>query len=268
MADATDRLWVGSMPEAYERWLGPTVFQPFAADLARRVAARKPRRVLELAAGTGVLTRELLDSVAGAEVTATDLNEAMVEYGPGLAPGADWRQADALQLPFDDGQFDAVVCQFGVMFFPDRPAAFGEARRMLAPGGAFLFNTWDTVDTHEFAVALMAGLEEAFPNDPPTFIGAVPHGYADVDAVIGDLGRGGLEPLTVETVTLEGRAASAGDIATGFCTGTPLRPAIEARGDLPATTALVARAMESRLGAGPVTGRMSAHVIQAVAATP
>ena len=256
------------MPEAYERWLGPSVFQPFAADLARRVAARHPRRVLELAAGTGVLTRELLAALAGAEVTATDLNEAMVEYGRGLATGADWRQADALQLPFDDGQFDAVVCQFGVMFFPDKPAAFSEARRMLAPGGSFFFNTWDTVDTHEFAVALLAGLEKAFPDDPPTFIGTVPHGYADVDAVRADLRAGGLEPVAVDTVTLEGRAAAAGDIATGFCTGTPLRPAIEARADLPATTAIVTGEMEARLGTGPVTGRMSAHFIEAVPVNP
>jgi SAM-dependent methyltransferase len=266
MADATDRLWVGSMPEAYERWLGPAVFQPFAADLARRVAARQPRQLLELAAGTGVLTRELLDGVAGAEVTATDLNEAMVEYGRGLAPEAHWRQADALRLPFADGQFDAVVCQFGVMFFPDKPAAFSEARRMLAPGGSFFFNTWDTVDTHEFAVALLAGLDKAFPDDPPTFIGAVPHGYADLDAVTADLRRAGLVPVGVETVTLEGRAAAAGDIATGFCTGTPLRPAIEARADLAATTAVVTEEMEARLGSGPVTGRMTAHVIEATRA--
>jgi SAM-dependent methyltransferase len=266
MADATDRLWVGSMPEAYERWLGPSVFQPFAADLARRVAERQPRRVLELAAGTGVLTRELLHRVAGAAVTATDLNEAMVEFGQGLAPGAQWRQADALQLPFDDGQFDVVVCQFGVMFFPDKPAAFAEARRMLAPGGSFFLNTWDTVETHEFAAALIAGLDKAFPVDPPTFIGSIPHGYADVEVVTADLRSGGLESVAMETITLESRAASAGDIATGFCTGTPLRPAIEARAELPATTAIVTEVMEARLGTGPLTGRMTAHVFEAAPA--
>jgi SAM-dependent methyltransferase len=109
MPAESDRLWVGSMPEAYERWLGPAVFRPFAADLARRVAARRPRRVLELAAGTGILTRELVAALDGAEITATDLNEAMVEYGRGLEPGAEWRQADALHLPFEDGAFDAAV---------------------------------------------------------------------------------------------------------------------------------------------------------------
>ena len=254
------------MPEAYDRWLGASVFQPFAADLARRVAAGRHRRVLELAAGTGILTRELVAAVEGAVVTATDLNRAMVEYGAARAPEATWRQADALALPFVDGEFDAVVCQFGVMFFPDKAAGYAEARRVLEPGGSLFFNTWDAVDTNDFAAALMAGLERAFPDDPPTFLRAVPHGYADVDAVVTDLRSGGLEVRSLETVTLEGRAASAADIATGFCTGTPLRPAIEARADLAATIDVVAREMESRLGTGEVAGRMTAHVIEAVPA--
>lgn len=127
MADEAQARWVGSMPEAYERWLGPTVFRPFAVDLAGRVAARRPGRVLELAAGTGVLTRELLAADPHCDLTATDLNSAMVEFGRRRAPAALWRQADATDLPFDAGRFDAVVCQFGVMFFPDKPAAFAEA---------------------------------------------------------------------------------------------------------------------------------------------
>jgi SAM-dependent methyltransferase len=251
------------MPEAYERWLGPSVFQPFAADLARRVAARRPRRVLELAAGTGIVTRELLAAVEGAEIIATDLNDAMVQYGSGLAPGAQWRQADALHLPFDDGGFDTVVCQFGVMFFPDKIAAYTEARRVLASGGSLLFNAWGTVEEHEFAAALSAGLEQAFPDDPPTFITDIPHGYANVDTVLGDLRAAGFPEVAVETITLVGRAASAGDVATGFCTGTPLRPAIEARADLPSTTATVTEVMEAQLGSGEVSSRMVAHVFDA-----
>ena len=265
MGDATDRLWVGSMPEAYERWLGPSVFQPFAADLARRVAARRPQRVLELAAGTGIVTRELLAAAEGAEITATDLNDAMVQYGAGLAPGAQWRQADALNLPFDDGQFDTVVCQFGVMFFPDKVAAYAEARRVLASGGSLLFNSWGTVEEHEFGAALTAGLQQAFPDDPPTFLSDIPHGYSDVDTVLGHLRAAGFADVSVETITLVGRAASAGDVATGFCTGTPLRPAIEARADLAATTAAVTAVMEAQLGSGEVSSRMVAHVFDASA---
>jgi ubiquinone/menaquinone biosynthesis C-methylase UbiE len=265
MGDATDRLWVGSMPEAYERWLGPSVFQPFAADLARRVGTRRPQRVLELAAGTGIVTRELLAAVEGAEITATDLNDAMVQFGSGLAPGARWRQADALNLPFEDGQFDTVVCQFGVMFFPDKVAAYTEARRVLAPGGSLLFNSWGTVEEHDFGAAVIAGLKQAFPDDPPTFLSDIPHGYSDVDAVLGHLRAAGFESVSAETITLVGRAASAGDVATGFCTGTPLRPAIEARADLAATTAAVTEVMEAQLGSGEVSSRMVAHVFDASA---
>ena len=125
MAGDADRAWVDTMPAAYDRWLVPTVFQPFAVDLARRAAARPVGAALELAAGTGVLTRELL-GVATA-VTATDLNDAMVDLGARQVPAARWRQADATRLPFDDAAFDLVACQFGVMFFPDRPAAYAEA---------------------------------------------------------------------------------------------------------------------------------------------
>src|SRR5450755_1219662 len=133
------------MPEAYDRWLAPAVFQPFAVDLAQRAARLTPRRVLEIAAGTGVLTRELVAALPAAEVTATDLNAAMVEFGSRRAEGASWQQADALRLPFGNEHFDLVVCQFGVMFFPDKPAAFREMRRALTPGGRLLFSAWSTV---------------------------------------------------------------------------------------------------------------------------
>jgi SAM-dependent methyltransferase len=265
VADDAARLWVDSMPDAYERWLAPTVFRPFAVDLARRVASLAPDRVLELAAGTGVLTRELVTSLASAEVTATDLNVAMVELGRQRAPGATWRSADAMDLPFDAGAFDVIACQFGVMFFPSKPAAFAEARRVLTPDGTYLLNTWGTLETHDFQAALVAGLERAFPEDPPTFMVSVPHGYADPDAVVADLHAAGLECVAVDSVTLEGHAASAAEVAAGYCTGTPLRAEIEARGDLPTATAVIAKEMEALLGTGAVTGTMTAHVI---AATP
>ncbi|MEY2451619.1 MAG: hypothetical protein QOD92_1193, partial [Acidimicrobiaceae bacterium] len=158
MADETERIWVDSMPDAYEKGLVPAVFRPFAVDLARRVSAHGPTRVLELAAGSGVLTRELVGALPEADVTATDLNDAMVELGHRLAPTAEWRQADAMALPFDDGQFDVVACQFGVMFFPDKPAAFEEARRVLTADGTLLVSTWAAIDTHDYQAALVAGL--------------------------------------------------------------------------------------------------------------
>jgi SAM-dependent methyltransferase len=251
------------MPEAYERWLVPTVFRPFAIDAARRVSVHEPRRVLEAAAGTGVLTAELLAALPSAEVTATDLNQAMVDLGRRRTPRARWRQADATSLPFGDAEYDVVACQFGAMFFPDKAAAFAEACRVLAPGGVYLLSIWSTLATQAFQLALVAGLERAFPADPPPFMTSVPHGYANDDAVTADLRAGGFHKVRVESVTLEGRASSAKDLAVGYCTGTPLRGQIEARGDLAVATATVAEVMEERLGLGEVTGTMTALVLEA-----
>jgi SAM-dependent methyltransferase len=265
MVSDDDRLWLDSMAEAYDRWLGPAVFRPFAVDLARRAAFHRPDRILELAAGTGVLTRELVAVLPDAELLATDLNPAMVSLGSTRVPSADWEQADALRLPYPDGRFDLVVCQFGAMFFPDKAAAYTEARRVLRPGGCLLLNTWDVVATHGFGAALMAGLERAFPGDPPTFLVAIPHGYADRDVVVSDLTAGGLETVVAESVTLEGHAVSAAEVAVGYCTGTPIRAAIEARADLDATVSVVSEEMVRQLGSGPVTARMTAHVFEACA---
>lgn len=251
------------MAEAYDRCLGPAVFCPFAVDLARRVAVRRPGRILELAAGTGILTRELVAVLPDVELTATDLNPAMVSLGSSRVPSADWEAADALRLPYADGRFDLVVCQFGAMFFPDKAAAYTEARRVLRPGGWLLFNTWDVVATHGFDAAVMAGLHLAFPGDPPTFLVDIPHGYADREVVVSDLTAGGLECMVAESVTLEGQAESAAEVAVGFCTGTPLRAGIEARGDLDATVSVVSEEMVRQLGSGPVSARMSANMFEA-----
>lgn len=251
------------MPEVYDRLLGAAVFHPFAVDLARRAARLRPGAVLELAAGTGIVTRELVAALPDAAVTATDLNRAMVAWGARAVPTARWAAADAQRPPFADGRFDLVACQFGVMFFPDRPAAFAQARRVLAPGGRLLFTTWDAVERHGFARALMAGVRHAFPTDPPLFVVNVPHGYHDVDQVVADVRDGGFTDVEVETVTLTGHARSATDIAVGFCTGSPLRAGIESRADLRTATALVEEVVTAELGTGPVTAEMTAYVVEA-----
>ncbi|MFJ9901275.1 class I SAM-dependent methyltransferase [Streptomyces sp. NPDC091280] len=257
-----DRLWSASMPAAYEEHLVPVVFRPFADDLSARAAALSPRRILELAAGTGVLTASLLAAAPSAEVTATDLNEAMVTYGSDRAPGALWRQADAQSLPFPDDAFDLVVCQFGVMFFPDKVAAFAEIRRVLAPGGRFLFNTWGPLGTHAFGAAFQAGLERAFPVDTPQFLPAVPHGYSAPALVAADLTAAGFVVEEEHELTLDGRAASVADVATGFLTGTPARAAVEERDAGPGVRAAVVEEMTARLGPGPVTAPMTAYVFR------
>ncbi|MEU1229581.1 class I SAM-dependent methyltransferase [Streptomyces sp. NPDC005828] len=253
------------MPAAYEKYLVPVVFRPFAEDLAARAAALRPRRILELAAGTGVLTSALLAAAPSAEVTATDLNDAMVAFGSARSPGAAWRQADAQRLPFPDEGFDLVACQFGVMFFPDRIGAFTEVRRVLAPGGRFLFNTWGPLRAHAFEVALQAGLERAFPVDPPQFFRTFPHGYAAPDVVAADLTAAGFAVEDEQELTLHGRAASTADLAAGYLTGTPVRAAVEERGDGAAVRATVIEEMTARLGPGPVTAPMTAYVFRAAA---
>ena len=251
------------MPDAYDRHLAPVLFRPFARDLARRAAGLRPARVLEIAAGTGVLTAELLAASPTTQVTATDLNPAMVATGAQRVPQARWEPADASDLPFADGAFDLVVCQFGVMFLPDKPRAYREFARALTPGGRVLVSTWDRLETHAFDRAVVEALGRVFPGDVPPFLAKVPHGYADAEVVRGHLREAGYVVDLVETVTVEGHAASAADVATGFCTGTPLRGEILARGDLEATTRRMRTEMTALLGEGPVSAPMSAHVVLA-----
>jgi SAM-dependent methyltransferase len=262
--DDKNRSWIEGMAEAYDTGLVPTVFAPFAEDLADRVAARAPQRVLELGAGSGALTRVRLDRTTAA-VTATDLNDAMVAVGRANAPGAHWQQADAMALPFDAKSFDVVTAQFCAMFFPDKPAAFAQVRHCLTPGGAFLFNTWGPIAEHAFEVAVMEGLEAFFgAADAPRFLEQIPHGYHDVATVEADLRAGGFELRDAQRFELVGRAPSAAVLAEGYCRGTPNRNAIaEREANVDDVIAAVRAALEARFGTGPIEGRMSALVFDA-----
>jgi SAM-dependent methyltransferase len=258
-----DARWLDSMPEVYDRALGPALFAPYAQDMAQRVAALGPEQVLELAAGTGILTRELAAALPAARLVATDLNGAMVAWAAARVPAADWRQADAQQLPLPDAAFDVVVCQFGAMFFPDRPRAYRESARVLAPGGTVLLTVWDRIERSRFPDALVRSLAAVLPDDPPDFVQRIPHGYADPDLISRELAAGGLRARTVERVRLTGTAPSAAAVAEGFCLGTPLRFALEARGPLPELTQAVADRMTALLGPGPLTGELTALVVSA-----
>src|SRR6185295_12364163 len=160
----------GSIPEYYDSCMGPAVFEPFAEDLVRRVAGRPPGDVLEIACGTGIVTRRLRERLdPSVRLVASDLSKAMLDYArrkPGSPGGVEWREADACKLPFADGEFGAVVCAFGVMFVPDRQAAFREARRVLKDGGTFLFSVWDRIEEVPHGMAGVATLESFFPGDP------------------------------------------------------------------------------------------------------
>jgi len=263
---STDTSWVESMPEVYDRCLGPAVFAPVATDLAQRARlyAGDSRRVLELAAGTGILTTGLVEALPDAEITATDLNAAMVGYASALVPGATWRVADAMHLDFADDSFDLVTCQCGVMFFPDKVTAYREVRRVLAPGGLFLFNAWDTLETHEFEAALTASVAEVLPENSPDFLARVPHGYADPDRIRADIQAAGLRFDGLVRNELVGRSPSAATLAEGYCLGTPLRFELQERGDLAELVPQVAAAMTTRFGTGPVEGRLGVLVVRAV----
>ena len=262
----TDKVFSGSIPRLYETHMVPLIFEPYAADLANRLGQRPLSRVLEIAAGTGVVTRRLAatlpDSVA---IIATDLNPPMLALAAelGTCRAVEWRQADAMHLPFEDAAFDAVVCQFGAMFFPDKAAAFSEARRVLRPGGVFLFNVWDRIEENEFTHTVSVALEALFPDDPPRFMARTPHGYFDIDTVLRDLRAGGFTAApTVSTVAARSRAAAARLPALALCQGSPLRGEIEVRGAsrLGEATDLAEQALVRRFGSGPVDGKIQAHV--------
>ena len=263
----SDLAFAGSIPQFYEQYMVPLIFEPYAADLARRVALRQPERVLEIAAGTGVVTRQLANLLAPtALIVASDLNPPMLAHAAavGTSRPVDWRQADAMQLPFPDASFDVVVCQFGAMFFADKPKAFSEVRRVLRPGGAFLFNVWDSIEHNEFADTVTQALALRFPNNPPRFMARTPHGYHDPKTIAQDLARCGFDrTFELTTVAERSRASSARVVAVAYCQGTLLRGEIEANGpaSLSEATDAVAAALEKRFGAGAVDGLIQAHVV-------
>ncbi|WP_218943768.1 class I SAM-dependent methyltransferase [Pseudoduganella albidiflava] len=269
MMPTTDARFAGTLPYHYERLLVPMLFEPYALDLVRRAAGLAPAQVLEIAAGTGIVTRHLAAALPAAHIVATDLNPDMLAVAQSAvaAPLVTWRQADAMALPFGDGTFDLALCQFGVMFFPDKPAAFAQVRRVLRPGGRFLFNVWDALDTNELASVLQAAMDTCFPGDPPRFFTRTPHGYHDRAAIAGDLALAGFARPSIDTVALPANAPGARAVAEGFCQGTPLRAEIEARGgDVIAVTAAAADHLERHFGAGEFRAGLQAHVISALAA--
>ena len=265
----TDKLFAGSIPENYDRYMVPLIFEPYAADIARRAASLSPLSVLETAAGSGVVTRALAPGLpGGASYVVTDLNQPMLDYAASQQPPdtrITWRQADALALPFEDASFDLVCCQFGAMFFPDRVSGYREARRVLKPGGHFLFSVWDRIEENVFADDVTNALARIFPNDPPRFLARTPHGYHDTALIRRDLEDAGFSQVEIETRAEQSRAPSPRLPAVAYCQGTLLRNEIEAReqGKLQSATDYVAAALADRHGNGEVAAKIQAHIIMA-----
>src|SRR5262245_50546014 len=178
-----DSAFAGSIPQNYQRHMVPLLFEPYARDLARRVAEGNPGAILETAAGTGALTRAMAALLPpDTRIVATDLNPPMLAIAQAEQAQdgrIEWREANAIALPFEDGSFDRVACQFGAMFFPDKVQGYQEARRVLKPGGHFFFNVWDRISENEFADVVTQALATLFPQDPPRFMARIPHGYHD-----------------------------------------------------------------------------------------
>jgi ubiquinone/menaquinone biosynthesis C-methylase UbiE len=266
---ASDKVFAGSIPEVYDRLLVPLIFEPYARDLAERVAHAEPQDVLEVAAGTGALTSEIVARLpVHIRVVATDLNQPMLGHAAARQSHRDnvtWQQADALALPFKEREFDVVACQFGVMFFPDKIKGYGEARRVLKPGGRFFFNVWDRISENQFADVVTEALATCFPKDPPLFMARTPHGYHMVDKIRDELIAAGFADSSVESVEHSSSAATPMDVAMAYCQGTPLRSEIEARDPsrLEDVTRIAADALARRFGNGPIEGRIRAHVFTA-----
>jgi ubiquinone/menaquinone biosynthesis C-methylase UbiE len=266
---ATDKVFAGSIPEIYERFLVPLIFESYALNLAERLAETKPRDVLETAAGTGVLTRAIASRIPQhARFVATDFNQPMLDHARTRLSHdgrIEWRQADALALPFADQSFDVVACQFGVMFFPDKLQGYREARRVLKTGGHFFFNVWDRISENEFAHVVTEALAALFPDDPPRFMARTPHGYHNIEQIRQELNTAGFGNVLIDAVDGRSKASSPRDPAIAYCQGTPLRNEIEARdaSRLEEATQKAAEALARRFGTGAIEGRIRAFVITA-----
>ena len=265
-----DKDFVGSIPEIYDTYLVPLIFESYAQDLADRVGALKPETVLETAAGSGVVARAMVSTLPSeAQYVVTDLNQPMLDHAASKQdPDSriSWRQADALDLPFDDASFEVVVCQFGVMFYPDRISGYSEAYRVLKPGGKLIFNVWDRIETNEFADVVTGAAATVFPDDPPQFLPRTPHGYYDENLIREELHSGGFTEVSYESLETTSSAPSPHHPAIAYCQGTPLRNEIEERNAdlLNRVTDCAAEAISVRYGAGPVAAKIRGHIITAV----
>jgi ubiquinone/menaquinone biosynthesis C-methylase UbiE len=259
--------FIGDIPKFYDQHLGPIIFQDYAADLARRAAAIGAKEVLEIAAGTGVSTVALRQALpASTRITATDLNAPMLEIARAKLPSSAnvaFQQADAMALPFNDAAFDLIAIQFGVMFFPDKPAAFAEARRVLKTGGTLLFNAWGRMDANPFAETANAAGQHFLPANPPKFY-LTPFGYADPAQVRADLAKANFGDVTHEVVRFNKEVRDWRHFAQGAVWGNPMLADLQA-GDINPddVVAYIAEQLTARFGPAPARMPLEATVYAA-----
>ena len=264
---SADSVFAGSIPGIYDRCLGPLLFEPYARLVASRARQWNPARILETAAGTGIVTEALHQAVPTAKIVATDLNPAMLEVAERRVRSGNvsFCAADALDLPFEDRAFDLVVCQFGIMFFPDKVRGNAEARRVLRDGGRYLVVVWDRLANNPASEIAHRSVASLYEHDPPSFLARTPFGYSDPATIELDLKAAGFADILIETITLESDPTNARDAATGLVAGCPLRSEIEMRnpdGLDPAVEA-AAEALSALETSAGLRSTLSAHVITA-----
>jgi SAM-dependent methyltransferase len=261
--------FAGSIPELYDRYLVPLLFEWYAQDIASRVRQLDARSVLEVAAGSGVVTRAMADALdAGAAITATDLSGPMIDQAraAGTSRPVEWGTADAMALPYDADTFDVVVSQFGVMFVPDMIQGFAEMRRVLRPGGTVIVSVWDHLGNNGFSNAVQDALEGCFPSDPPRFLPDGAFGYHDQVRIHDDFaGAGFSDGVALEVLDHTSRSPSAEQVAVAMCQGGPVRTEIEIRdpSGLERVTAAAAELVRERYGSTDVEAPMRAIIATA-----
>lgn len=257
----------GSVPAKYDQLMVPLMFRPYADELARRAADLRPGRILETAAGTGAVTQALHEALPDVDIVATDLNQPMLDTAAERVKSdrVTFAQADAQDLPFDDGTFDLVACQFGSMFFPDKVRGHAEARRVLSDGGHYLLAIWDRIDRNHLTDAAQKVLIDSFPDDPPMFMTEGPFGYSDTNRIEQDLHDAGFDTVDIETVELRSRSPSARDAATALCYGTPMGTELDERepGSLDRVFERVEEALRVYEGPDGIDAPMAAHLVLA-----
>ena len=262
----TDIKFSGSIPENYHRYLVPLIFTDYADDIAARLSVSAGDAVLETAAGTGVLTERLMRQLpADAGLVATDFSPAMLAVAQAGLPRADnvsFQQADGTDLPFEDNSFNAVVCQFGVMFFPDIVQGYREALRVLKPGGEFIFNVWDTLESNEIPRLVHQAALALDADNPPDFL-KTPWSYNDIDAITAQLGQAGFTDITVKVLPKQSTAPSARDVALALGAGSPLAAQLQERGLVEVAVERFTEILEQQFGTGAVAAPMQAIVFQA-----
>jgi SAM-dependent methyltransferase len=257
----------GSVPANYERYLVPLLFRPYAELLAQRAADMAPDRILETAAGTGVVTAALASALPQSDIVATDLNQAMLDVAASrvAATNVSFAQADALQLPFEDSTFELVVCQFGVMFYPDKVAGNAEARRALKDGGHYLLAIWNHIEKNPLSELAHQSMQSLFPDNPPMFMKRGPFSYGDTSRIEDDLKAAGFGDVRIDTVEVISRSPSAQEAARGLTYGSPMGVELADYGDGAIDRVFAKFAEGARRWDGPAgfEAPMSAHIVTA-----